>query len=388
MWHIALTLFLAVPVVALAQEHSSHLSLKLEVQRAIKLGNAYLLRQKGLDGSWSDSAHPALTALVLTALERDPHKYGKETAGRSEEAVRREKSLEQSYQWLLSQQQEDGGIYKDGLATYNTSTAIMALMASGKKAYEPALLRARAFLVGQQTDWGVAGENDTSYDGGIGYGGRYKHSDLSNTHLALEALYHTRYLALDHESGPHPELDWESALTFINRCQNFTETNDQPWASDAVGEKGGFVYFPGDSKAGKRSLKDGSTALRSYGSMSYAGLLSLVFTDLSATDSRVKAVVEWLGKHFTVTENPGLGQQGLYYYYQVMAKALAAAGEPTLTAAAGEEIDWRRELGGQLVSLQEADGSWVNETARWWENDAVLTTSYAVLALEQLYATF
>ena len=28
------------------------------------------------------------------------------------------------------------------------------------------------------------------------------------------------------------------------------------------------------------------------------------------------------------------------------------------------------------------DGSWVNDNNRWWENDPVLATSYAMLALE------
>ena len=36
-------------------------------------------------------------------------------------------------------------------------------------------------------------------DGGIGYGGSYAHSDLSNTHLALEALYYSKQVLSDTE---------------------------------------------------------------------------------------------------------------------------------------------------------------------------------------------
>ena len=63
--------------------------------------------------------------------------------------------------------------------------------------YKDQIINARNFLINHQTDWGVKGENDTKFDGGIGYGGSRAHSDLSNTHRALEALYTTRALATD-----------------------------------------------------------------------------------------------------------------------------------------------------------------------------------------------
>jgi len=362
---------------SLAQTNNAHLSLKLEIKRAIKTGNQFLLRNPKRNGCWSDPENPALTALVLTALQRSPINY----------KPAEEETIQRGLQWLLQQQKEDGGFYSEGLATYNTSTAIMALLATEDAQLTPVILKARAFLIGQQTDWGVSGSPDNAFDGGIGYGGTYKHSDMSNTHLALEALYHSKRLALDDQEQEQPELDWSAALTFITRCQNLTTTNDQNWASDTPSEKGGFVYFPGDSKAGIKKLKDQTTALRSYGSMSYAGLLSLIFADLRADDPRVKACLEWLAENYSIDENPGLGQQGLYYYYQAMAKSLAASGRDSLITSAGEEIDWRKALGTKLVSTQNSDGSWLNSTSRWWENDNILVTAYAVLALEQLYYT-
>lgn len=354
--------------------NTPHLSLKLEVKRAIKLGNAYLLSEVQKEGWWSDDENPAISALVLTALERDP---GSASAERKE-------VIQKGVQWILSKQQEDGGIYVEGLATYNTATTIMALLATGEEEHHEAIKKARAFLIGQQTDWDGKGEDDHQYDGGIGYGGTYKHSDMSNMHLALEAIYHSKKIALDTEKE-EPELDWDRALNFISRCQNLPETNDQAWVTDDPAERGGFVYFPGDSKAGEKPLKDGTTALRSYGSMSYAGLLSLVYAELSPLDPRVTSVLEWLGENFSVEENPGMKHQGLFYYYQAMAKSLAASGRETLKTKEGKEINWKNELGSKLVSIQGADGSWKNSTSRWWENDPVLTTAYAVLALEQLY---
>jgi len=47
-----------------------------------------------------------------------------------------------------------------------------------------------------------------------------------------------------------------------------------------------------------------------------------------------------------------------------------------------EDIRWREELVKKLIALQKPDGSWVNANNRWWENDPVLASSYALLALE------
>jgi squalene-hopene/tetraprenyl-beta-curcumene cyclase len=368
----------ALPATTLAQgADDPYLSLRLEIERAIKRGNEFLQSQQKEGKYWGDPTIPALSALALTAAMGDPNREDKPAP-----------YIETGYAWLLSNQKDDGGIYGKGLAAYNTSCAIMALLARGSEGDEPALLKARGFLINQQTDWGLKGEADNKYDGGVGYGGTYAHSDLSNTYLALEALAKSRHIARDGKHGKQPELDWDAALQFVSRCQNLEETNDQEFAVDAGGNKGGFVYFPGDSKAGEQELPDGRVALRSYGSMSYAGLLSLIHAELRDDDPRVKGVLGWLGNNYTLEENPGLGAQGLYYYFHAMTKALAAAGIEKLPLGNGKEADWRRDLGTLLVSTQKADGSWINENSRWWENDSVLVTSYVVLTLEQIYYTF
>lgn len=376
---ILVSTLLAVPLagVSFAQkEPDPYLSLRLEMKRAIKKGNEFLKSQQDKAGFWGDDTIPAFTALALTAGVRDPN---------LENPKEEPSHLKDGFDWLITKQKDDGGIYGKGLAAYNTSSAIMALLARDRKEDLPTLLKARAFLVNQQTDWGTKGEADNKYDGGVGYGGTYAHSDLSNTYLALEALANSRHLVKDTGEAKQPELDWEAALAFVSRCQNLEETNDQPWANNHPDEKGGFVYYPGDSKAGERKLPDGRVALRSYGSMSYAGLLSLIYADLDKNDPRIKAVLEWLGKNYTLEENPGLGPQGLYYYYHAMTKALATAQVDFLELPDGKKADWRRDLGTLLVSNQHADGSWINDNSRWWENDKILVTSYVVLTLEQLY---
>ena len=354
----------------------AHLSIKLETQEVIKKGNKFIISQQNKEGYWGDPDLPAFTGFAIKCLLLDP---SFDLKGPVPAPVKK------GIEWLLSQQKEDGGIYGRGMATYSTSASIMALWIAGPEKYKDQIISARNFLINHQTDWGVKGENDTKFDGGIGYGGSRAHSDLSNTHRALEALYTTRALATDSGDKKAMELDWEAALKFVSRCQNLQATNK----GEKTGNDGSFVYYPGNSKAGEAvDSKTGRVALRGYGSMSYSGLLSLVYSDLDESDQRVKAVINWLSDNYTLKENPGLGGQGLYYYYHAMAKSLVAANKPILEGTDGLKIDWRSELAATVINAQREDGSWINtEASRWMENDPVLVTSYAVMTLEQIHSS-
>jgi squalene-hopene/tetraprenyl-beta-curcumene cyclase len=281
----------------------------------------------------------------------------------------------------VSTQKEDGGFYTKSLATYNTALTITTLVAAQRPEYEAAIVRARRFLISQQADFDAKGVTDNKFDGGIGYGGSYDHSDMSNTLMALEAIKASQKIVSDGKHGEQPDLDWAAAMTFVSRTQNLEATNDQK----VVSNNGGFVYFPGDSKAGEETLPDGRVALRSYGSMSYAGLLSFIYADMKADDPRIVAVKDWLGKNYTVDENPNMGAQGLYYYFHTMAKGLSAANVDKLPLANGKSADWRNDLAVKILKAQREDGSWLNETGRWMESDSDLVTSYALLALAQIH---
>ncbi|CAN5203139.1 terpene cyclase/mutase family protein [soil metagenome] len=359
---------------------AENLSLKLEVAHAIDRGNAWLkANQDSESGTWDDPKYPASTALPVVAAMADPNR---------DPTAPTPPHIEKAYDFLFSSTKDDGGIYGEGLATYNTAVSVMALLLSGDPRAEKAILDARRFLAGQQADFDTPGETDSPFDGGVGYGGTYTHSDLSNTHLALEALYYSQNIAEERgdQEKPGTGLDWEAAITFVSRTQNLTATNDLAWASDDPANKGGFVYFPGDSKAGEMETADGTTALRSYGSMSYAGLLSFIYAQIDRSDPRVQAVMEWLQHNYSTDENPGMEAQGLYYYYHTMAKALALTGLTEVTLGDGTKVDWRQDLALKLIDRQRADGSWVNrESGRWWENQPALVTAYAVLSLEHIH---
>ncbi len=443
---------------------------------------------------------PAITALVLTGMLMEPGMTAEDPA------------VKRAVEFILSKQQEDGGIYDQLLPSYNTAISISAL---AKLPRTPELQeridRAVAFLKtlqygeGAQVRDGFA-ENAAVVDrshafyGGWGYG-RHGRPDLSNSGWAIEALK---------DAGVDPsDAAFQRAVVFLRRTQMIDAPmngkaggepiNDMPYAAGS--SQGGFIYATsvnrdtigsGQSQAGefvesmsggpgvigtvrlgkgpdgkpilltnneverriqlylKQSTDpavhdqagnfmvvlgpsgDGMSAssftvhfaitepekvrtilwdtlsqelenaaavqvrpveqwqgvshLRAYGSMTYAGFKSLLYAGLKKGDPRVDAALGWIQKNYTLEENPGLGTDGMYYYYVVLARALHAMGQPTLEAAApGGEIatrHWGADLAARLSILQNDDGSFRSVDDRWMEDNPVLITAYSLVALQ------
>lgn len=330
-------------------------------RKVVENGLNYLtVRGQNSDGAVSPRIGIGLTALAATAMMKNG-------MPESHPAVTKALSLVQGAA------RENGGIYPDNsrLMMYETCVAMMCLKqanASGK--YDAVLAKAAGFVKGEQFTEDKGTDPSKLEYGGAGYGGKSR-PDLSNTAYLIDALK-----SLDSEE--HDEAI-RKALIFVSRCQNleseFNTTEDAAKVND-----GGFFYNVtegGNSAAGQNP--DGG--LRSYGSMTYAGFKSMLYAGLGAKDDRVSAARKWIEQHYTVKENPGLGDAGLYYYYHLFAKALTAAGIDKLTDSSGVSHDWRSELVEHLASLQAEDGSWTNTNSRWMESDPNLATTFALLAL-------
>ncbi|HEX4055583.1 MAG TPA: prenyltransferase/squalene oxidase repeat-containing protein [Tepidisphaeraceae bacterium] len=368
---LAMGMLLSAVSMAAASDADSDQLAQATIDKAL----GYLKSKQKPDNGWQEQADPpGITALVLRAFISD------------DQYNVNQPFLAKGFEKLLSYQVSNGGIYNQILACYNTAIAISALAESKDPGYRGAMLKALGFLRSQQwsdkisgvpEDLRVKSDQDVRY-GGFGYG-RGARPDLSNTQMALDAL---------HDAGVKPsDPAFQAAVKFATRCQNFSETNDQPWA----GDDGGFIYTPangGNSAAGE-FLLGGRRMLRSYGSMTYAGLKSMIYAGLSHDDSRVKAAWDWISKNFTVDENPGMAalgpenaQGGLYYYFYTMARALTAYGQPVIVDPQGNRHDWRVALIQKLATLQRPDGSFVGQR-RWMEDNPVLVTAYTVMVLEE-----
>lgn len=334
-----------------------------EVRAVVEKAVGYFKTSQGADGSFAPKvAGPGISALVAAGLIR----YGYSP---------REPLLAKTLAYLEAQVQKDGGIYSKILANYTTSVALMAFKeANSDGRYDSILKNGAKFLQRLQQE----GSDQELKFGGFGYDGT-KRPDLSNSAFALEALM-AAGLAKD-----DPAV--QKALKFISRCQNLPgEFNDQPFAKKTTKEDlGGFTYNPRDADDHPHRTPEGG--LRSLGAMTYGGLKSFLYAGVSKDDPRVKAAVGWMRRHYTLEENPGMGQAGLYYYYHTFGKAMAALGEETFVDAAGKKHPWRRELFEALKKRQQANGSWSNAGDRTFqEANPDLATAFAVLALSYCQA--
>ena len=366
--------------VALLREPAAGVSSSLqnEATAAISRGVKWLIARQNEEGYWSNPEFPALTALSLWAIAK--------SGNAPQEAVDR------AVGYILASVHEDGSIWRKpseerrggGLSTYNTAISMVALHMVGRADLVPVIQNARRFLAGAQHFGGDVYEGGMGYDASTGRA----YADLSNTMLAYEAMRLTESVE-DLRTGPDgkADLDWEAARKFLARVQNLPGQNAGSWVSDDEKERGGFIYTPESSQAGTYTDAEGVVRFRTYASMTYAGLLSLIYAEVDRNDPRVQSAFDWAQRHWTLDENPGMGKEGLYYFYNVLAKALATYGQDVIRDEAGNALNWREEFIRKLVNLQRVDadtgeGYWLNETGRWWESDPVLVTAYSLIALE------
>jgi squalene-hopene/tetraprenyl-beta-curcumene cyclase len=355
-----------------------------QAQAAIKKGLDYLRSTQTKGGFWSPKAQAAPTnepdkpspvAIAITAMAikgfiqsgADP---------KTDELVGKSLTV------ILAAQRPDGSFAEGGQANYMTSAVVSALAAIGSTDNYDALQMGLQWL--QNTQWeqgeGISPQQD--WFGGAGYGNSSR-PDMSNTQMMLDALY---------EAGLSPdEPAFQKALAFASRAQNHKATNNAPW----VGDDGGFVYTPanggesmaseaaGEGRYGEKIATGQPRTLRSYGSMTYAGFKSMLYAGLTPSDPRVQAAFNWLRKNWTFEETPGIGNQGLYYYYHTLGRALYVAQQDEITDEKGIKHNWREELIAAIAKRQKVDGSWTNDADRWMEGDPALVTAYSVLALQE-----
>ena len=345
-----------------------------EINSAIDRALDWLAERQREDGTWSNQQFPALTALPAWTFIRSDH-------------PQRDNIVSNAIQSILGNLQPDGGIYREvegrrggGLSNYNTAIAMTVLHALGDPDLTDTILDARTFVSQGQ----ISG--DSVYDGGFGYDVRSEEqdADLMNTLQVLEAMRYTAELEEERPQGDtRATVDWEAAEQFVTRLQNPEEAGED--------HAGGFTYNPEESKAGQEEQEDGTVIFRSYGSMTYAGLLALIYSGVDRDDHRVRSAFDWASRHWTIEENPGMGAQGYFFFLNVLSRALNAYGAEWIPQEGRDEmLNWRREAALRLVREQKIDpetghGFWRNEDGRFWENDPVLVTAYSVLALQTIF---
>ena len=366
---------------------------------AIQRGFDWLTRVQQDSGAWSNTNFPALTAMPLWAMVRSER----------EDLL---PNMLRATAFILSCVKESGpekgAIYQPvegrrggGLSNYNTALSAIALHAVQNSPLfattdttnvfqnlVPILLDARAFMASSQ----YLGES--LHYGGMGYDPPTERSyaDLSNSYIGYEAMRMTQDLEEFRPGSARVDLNWEAAITFLQRVQNLPEYNDRPWATEDPAEKGGFAYRPDTFREdfGAFTDEDGILRYRSAKTMTYAGLLSYLYAGIDKDDPRIEAALDWIRANWNPNlpnRNPELAgtpsEMGGYYYYLIaLTRALDAYGEETITLPDGTQINWRNEVISAIVARQQEEGFWINEYGRYWEADPVLVTAYSLLALQ------
>jgi len=325
----------------------------------IRKGLVWLRTRQLSDGSWRSNV--GVTSLVALAFLNAGYN---ETTANVRDAIK----------YILKNVRSDGAIYEtSSWATYETSLAILPLVATHNSSYTTIIENAKNWLVRCQWDEGEGITKDDWRYGGFGYYIGYR-PDLSNTQFAA--------LALDAAGLPKDHPLWSKLQVFLHRCQkvNFpiNVTIDgsiytvQPWnyAGTTGGYDGGFLYLPGSNPyiGGAPSM----------GAMTGAGLWCLFLSGVPKTDRRVTEAINWVINHYTWDTNPNSAGYRRYYYYLSMAKALTMYGEKIIGGH-----DWYQELYNKITSEMIN----VDEYQAYWnpsQEDYIpeLPTAYAILALQ------
>jgi squalene-hopene/tetraprenyl-beta-curcumene cyclase len=327
---------------------------RTQLLAAVNRGGEYIKSQAKPDGTWEN--HPGITAMAAAALLRQPG------ANKAQAIQATAKALA----YLRGLAKPDGGIYVDTIPHYITATSVMALVAGGQAQDRPVIEKARRYLADHLLDEGEGVSKNDKFYGGMGYGGTSDGglADIISLEYGLRAMKEAGLASNDPA--------WDKAIQFLQRTQNRSESNDQSWAKN----DGGFIYYPGYSQ-----VPDSTT---SYGSASYAGIMSYSWANVKKTDQRVQSVLQYVRNNYSVDENPGIGDKALYYYYMVFAKALQAVGEDVIVDSRGQRHNWREDLAKKLIALQKPEGYWVNSNPAEMQSNRVLVTAFTLMAAEAI----
>ncbi len=166
-----------------------------------------------------------------------------------------------------------------GLQNYVTSVNVLALTAAKRpEKYKAIVGDGVKFLKKLQWDEEEGKNDKDDFYGGAGYDSKSR-PDLSNTQFFVDAL---------HDAGvPADDPSLKKALIFVSRCQNLkSEYNDRPWAGKI--NDGSFIYSAAAGGQTKTSDDPKNENLTGYGSMTYAGIKSMIYCGVAKDDRQHK----------------------------------------------------------------------------------------------------
>ena len=344
-----------------------------DIDSSLKRARDWLFAQQGKDGGWhsvtygSQRVGASNTALVLYALSHDPRSIPES----------RRKDLARAFAFLRLGIKKKGYVAApDGTLDYPCYATAMTLIAARRLKLElPETERRKLvdFLISEQlTERKGFKPDHPDYGGWDLLGGSGATGVTSGTNVSVSSFI---LEALKDEKSPAAMRAKKFAAKWAEGCQNYPTD-------------GGFYFHPQRSHLGNKALwtdKDGKFP-RSYGTATCDGLHCLRSAGVPASDKRLIAGVGWLRRNTDVTAVPGFDKapktlgwkEGLRYYYVFRLAPLL----PLLDKK--EAAKRRAEIVTILSQAQKKDGSWRSESARMREDDPLIATGFAVIALTQI----
>lgn len=337
-----------------AQEGAAPLHLSANereaIDRTIERGLGWLHSKQSEDGAWRPARRTGVCPVALTAMA-----LWASAEGRAPEAPGDSEAL--AARFLLSNRRADGGLYAEGrgLRVYTSGVAARGLEAFARSGSASHLEIARD--VGLYAYRGGIPESFVDDQGLVQAPGGDQRERAGEILATAGRLSGGERRALEFLARHAPGAGAERPPR---------RARDPRWKA------------PGPEDE----------------ALSYEDVLPLVYAELRPEQQLARRARGALRRFYTLEENPDLTrawtrsgfhhpEQGLYYYYLGVTRVLTAFSTPKLVLEDGTEHDWPRELAKALMKRQREDGSWVNENARWWEGEPVLTTAYALLALRR-----
>ena len=359
------------------------------IDQSLAKATRYLLDRQGEDGEWRSDVYgsfkdgDALTPLVLEAL------LAVQPTAKAQDQCRR------GADYLAGKARPGGAIdVKPPYPVYTASLTVVVLSRLDIPEHRTARDAWLNYLREQQLTEKLGWHREDLQFGGWGYAkepplrpaaGRpvptVDEPNLSATVFALEALRAGGCTASD------PAV--RDAAVFVQRCQNFS---DQHSAIEAALDDGGFFFIHGDMTRNKGGVagvdRMGRTRYVSYGSTTADGLRALLLCDLAPDHPRVVAAKCWLAAHFDSEHHPGSypaerkgSRPALDYYYSAsLARAFRSLGVHDVATSIGT-TKWAPILAKGLLDRQSEDGSWSNPVVDVREDDPLVSTPLAILAL-------
>lgn len=336
-------------------------------EESLRRAAAYLWAQQAADGGWHSGTYgllrsgQSLTPFVLDALLQVPQDIRRAPIDAAKRA------------FTFLRRHDRAGVI--GLAdpsvpdypNYATALAVQALCRAKPPCWQQTVATSVGYLRAQQFTEDTGWHRKHAAYGAWGMGGAPRpypdagHVDLSMTRHVLQAL--------SMAGVPSSDPVMKRARAFIERCQNFDTTR-------AGGGDGGFFFSTVVLDANKAG-HDGDRH-RSYGTATADGILALLATGRTRSDTRIQAAQHWLMSHHGRTSVPSFSGEpyqrwvaGLTFYY---AGVSAEVFEALQLDAGGDAVS-------TIIGLQRFDGSWMNPESLVKEDDPLIATAFAIRAL-------